>query len=163
MSAPAFGAFEPTKERFGGGRNLARTSRGDDLDLSAAGSWTAEYARALEPLVDAAVRGKTAARSVAIDVTQIERIDTYGAWLIERTLRTWSSQGADARLVGLPDRHRGCSKKCMPAPTNVAAAAQAEPHRRDAGKRRPLDGVDRTDVLLLFQMGGALLVAFCAC
>jgi phospholipid/cholesterol/gamma-HCH transport system permease protein len=135
--------------------------RGDGLELSAAGSWTAEHARALEPQVDAAVRDKTAARSIAIDVAQIERIDTYGAWLIERTLRSWSSQGVETRLLGLPDRHRGLFEK-----------VQAGTHKLSAMPRRPnsiastLESVGRTmasvgtDIVLLFQMGGALLVAF---
>jgi phospholipid/cholesterol/gamma-HCH transport system permease protein len=140
---------------------LLGKSRGDDLDLSAAGSWTAEYARALEPLVDAAVRGKTPARSVAIDVTQIERIDTYGAWLIERTLRTWSSQGADTRLVGLPDRHRGLFEK-VHAGTHKMSPLPRKPNRiiatlESVGRSMALIGAD---LLLLFQMGGALIVAF---
>jgi phospholipid/cholesterol/gamma-HCH transport system permease protein len=141
--------------------SLLGQSRGDGVALSASGSWTAEYARTLEPLVEAAVRTKTAARSIAIDVAQIERIDTYGAWLIERTLRAWSSQGVETRLVGLPDRHRGLFEK-----------VQAGTHKLSPLPRRPntilstLESVGRTmtgvgaDALLLFQMGGALIVAF---
>jgi phospholipid/cholesterol/gamma-HCH transport system permease protein len=141
--------------------SLLGQSRGDGVALSASGSWTAEYARTLEPLVEAAVRTKTAARSIAIDVAQIERIDTYGAWLIERTLRAWSSQGVETRLIGLPDRHRGLFEK-----------VQAGTHKLTPVPRKPnttlstLESVGRTmtsvgaDGLLLFQMGGALMTAF---
>jgi phospholipid/cholesterol/gamma-HCH transport system permease protein len=141
--------------------SLLGQSRGDGVSLSASGSWTAEYARTLEPLVEAAVRTKTSARSIAIDVAQIERIDTYGAWLIERSLRTWSSQGVETRLVGLPDRHRGLFEK-----------VQAGTHKLSPLPRRhnpisaTLESVGRTmsrvgdDSLLLFQMAGALVVAF---
>ena len=80
---------------------LISGQRGDGLALAATGSWTAEHARTLEPLVDAVTREKASIRSVAIDVARIERLDTYGAWLLERALRTWSSQGCETRIVGL--------------------------------------------------------------
>jgi phospholipid/cholesterol/gamma-HCH transport system permease protein len=140
---------------------LLGQARGDGVSISASGSWTAEYARTLEPLVEAAVRTKTQARSIAFDVAQIERLDTYGAWLIERTLRTWSSQGMQTRLVGLPDRHRGLFEKVQ------AGTHKLSPLPR--GQNRivaVLENVGRTmslvggDTLLLFQMGGAVVVAF---
>ncbi len=139
---------------------LVGHARGDAVSILASGSWTAEYARTLEPLVEAAVNAKTAARSVAIDVAQIDRIDTYGAWLIERTLRAWSSKGIETRLVGLPDRHRGLFEK-----------VQAGTHRLSPQPRREnsiiatLESVGRTmaavgdDVRLLFRMGGAVVLA----
>jgi len=55
---------------------LISAQRGDGLALAASGSWTAEHARALEPMVDSVTRKKTAVRSVAIDVGRIDRIDT---------------------------------------------------------------------------------------
>ena len=42
--------------------SLVGQARGDGVSLSASGSWTAEYARTLEPLVDAAIGAKTTAR-----------------------------------------------------------------------------------------------------
>ena len=140
---------------------LLAQAHGDGVNLLASGSWTAEYARTLEPLVEAVAGAKTAPRTIAIDVAQIERIDTYGAWLIERTLRAWSSRGVETRLFGLPDRHRGLFEKVqtgthilspLPPKTNPIIAT--------------LESVGRTmnlvaaDVLLLFQMGGALALAF---
>ena len=141
--------------------SLLGQARGDGVALSASGSWTAEYARTLEPLVEAAVATKTAARSIAIDVAQIERIDTYGAWLIERTLRTWSSQGVETRLIGLPDRHRGLFEKVQAGTHKLTPI----PRKRNS-IASTLESVGRTmsgvgaDALLLFQMGGALIVAF---
>jgi phospholipid/cholesterol/gamma-HCH transport system permease protein len=140
---------------------LLGQTRSDGVALSASGAWTAEYARTLEPLVEAAVRTKTAARSIAIDVAQIERIDTYGAWLIERTLRTWSSQGVETRLVGLPDRHRGLFEKVQAGTHKLSP----EPRRHNRISAT-LESVGRTmsrvghDSMMLFQMGGAVVVAF---
>jgi phospholipid/cholesterol/gamma-HCH transport system permease protein len=139
---------------------LVSQARGDGLALAAAGSWTAEHARTLEPLINAVTRQKSP-RSVAIDVTRIERIDTYGAWLLERALRVWSSQGCEARIVGLSDHYRGLFDK-----------VQAGTHKLTPRPRRAnsivatLESVGRTmarvgnDGRLLVQMLGALILAF---
>jgi phospholipid/cholesterol/gamma-HCH transport system permease protein len=140
---------------------LVSQARGDGLALAAAGSWTAEYARTLEPLINAATRQKSSPRSVSIDVARIDRIDTYGAWLLERALRAWSERGAEARIVGLPDHYRGLFEKI-----------QAGTHKMTPRPRRAnsvvatLESVGRTmtrvgnDTRLLVQMLGALVLAF---
>jgi phospholipid/cholesterol/gamma-HCH transport system permease protein len=89
---------------------LSGQAQGDRVELSAAGSWTAEYAGAIEPQIDAAARGVTA-RNIFINLARIEYLDTYGAWLIERAMRNWTSQGRDARLVGLREDYRGLFEK----------------------------------------------------
>jgi len=140
---------------------LISGQRGDGLALAATGSWTAEHARTLEPLVDAVTREKASIRSVAIDVARIERLDTYGAWLLERALRTWSGQGCETRIVGLSEDYRGLFEKI-----------RAGTHKLTPEPRRPnpliatLESVGRTmtlvgeDIALLAQMLGALIVAF---
>ena len=141
--------------------SLLSETRGDSLSLSAAGVWTAEYARSLEPQVDAATRAKGATRFLAIDVAQVERIDTYGAWLIERTLRSWSGEGFDARLTGLPERHRGLFEKVQ-AGKHILSTLP----RKQNAIIATLESVGRTvalmvaDLMLLFQLGGELILAF---
>jgi phospholipid/cholesterol/gamma-HCH transport system permease protein len=140
---------------------LISGQRGDGLALAATGSWTAEHARTLEPLVDAVTREKASIRSVAIDVARIERLDTYGAWLLERALRTWSGHGCETRIVGLSEDYRGLFEKI-----------RAGTHKLTPEPRKPnmliatLESVGRTmtlvgeDIALLAQMLGALIVAF---
>ena len=86
------------------GTLISGQSRGDGLDLAAAGSWTAEHAGTLEPQVDAATRTNSQVRKIAIDVARIDRLDTFGAWLLERAMRTWTSQGD---LLRAADRSAG--------------------------------------------------------
>jgi phospholipid/cholesterol/gamma-HCH transport system permease protein len=133
---------------------------GDALSLAAAGSWTAEHARTLERSVNAATRTKAPVRRVAIDLAEIERIDTYGAWLIERALRTWSSQGCETRIVGLAEDYRGLFEK-----------VHAGSHELTPEPPRPnfvvatLESVGRTmaavgdDIMAMMQMGGSLIFA----
>ena len=56
------------------------------MRLRAAGDWTAVHADALEDLV-AGVEKKPARTAVEIDVSAVSRLDTFGAWLIERLRR----------------------------------------------------------------------------
>ena len=60
---------------------------GQRLTLAATGSWTAEHAYGLEPLVEAVTERPLTAVGVSIDMGRIERLDTFGAWLVERLLR----------------------------------------------------------------------------
>ena len=142
------------------GTLLIGQSRGDRLDLAAEGSWTAEYARTLEPLVDAATKPASAVRSVALDVARIDRLDTFGAWLLERALRTWNSQGCEAKLVGLRDDYRGLFEKVQ-AGTQKVAPEPPKPNSIVA----TLDSVGRImvavgeDILLMMLMAGSLVVA----
>ncbi len=131
------------------------------LGLAASGSWTAEHARTLEPLIEHATRTDTTVQRIIIDVTRIERLDTYGAWLIERTLRVWTERGCDTRIVGLPDSYGNLFKKVR------AGVGKLTPdkHKR-TGIVATLESVGRTmtavgnDLFTIFQIAGALLVAF---
>ena len=86
---------------------LDRRLNGERLELSAAGPWTVDHASALETLVDDASDQHEPMRRVTIDIARVERLDTYGAWLIERLARTWQGAGLEASVVGVSDRHRG--------------------------------------------------------
>ena len=65
-------------------RWLTVTSQGQHLALAASGAWTAEHAAELERIIDDAARRHGKVRSVDIDLARLERLDTFGAWLIER-------------------------------------------------------------------------------
>jgi len=131
------------------------------LGLAASGAWTAEHARTLEPLVEHATRTDATVQRIIIDVTRIERLDTYGAWLIERTLRVWTSRGCDTRIVGLSDSYGNLFKKVR------AGAGKLTPlPRRSNSITATLESVGRTmsavfaDIMLFSQMAGALVIAF---
>jgi phospholipid/cholesterol/gamma-HCH transport system permease protein len=85
---------------------LKSTVEGDRLQISAAGSWTAEHAREIEALIDQAIGRKPDVHSVDIDLTGVERLDTFGAWLVERITRTFSGDGREARVIGLDEHYK---------------------------------------------------------
>ncbi len=79
---------------------------GERLKLAGSGAWTAQYAGKLESLIDEATRRHGAVKHVAIDMGKVERLDTFGAWLLERLVRTFSARGADTQLIGLKEDYR---------------------------------------------------------
>ena len=81
---------------------LSGKLNGDRLELAAGGDWTADNAAALDALVTASAPASAAIRNVEIDMGGIVRLDTYGAWLLERIIRSASEKGAQARVLRLP-------------------------------------------------------------
>jgi phospholipid/cholesterol/gamma-HCH transport system permease protein len=81
---------------------LTAEFEGEQLTLSAAGSWTAANARELEALVDGVEREAPNARSMSIDMGAVRGFDTFGAWLLERLTRLFSLRGGNAEIVNLP-------------------------------------------------------------
>jgi phospholipid/cholesterol/gamma-HCH transport system permease protein len=139
---------------------LTATAEGERLALVATGSWTAERAAELEKIIDETARRYPGARSVDINLARLERLDTFGAWLIERLKRTFIQRGSAARLTGLSDADRGLIEE-------LRLVNQAPARKRVApnGILLALDSVGRGvaeigwSLVLLAQMLGALTVA----
>ena len=55
--------------------------------LQAAGAWTASTAQKIEALIDHALENVTGLKTIVFDLSAIDELDTYGAWMIERISR----------------------------------------------------------------------------
>ena len=89
--------------------NVLLTGRvsGERLELVAAGDWTADRAHELEQqLIRATPEPKGPVKAVRIDMRGVAKLDTYGAWLLERLLRGSRESGVQADVVGLPEQFR---------------------------------------------------------
>ncbi len=139
---------------------LESTTEGERLRLAAAGAWTAQHARALERLIDAQTGKRDAVRSVIVDAAGIERLDTFGAWLLERLVRAWKAQGCDTAMVGLAENYRGLMDEVH------GVSDEAPRRRRQSEFIHTLAAVGRTMVKALdslvssANMLGAVAVAF---
>jgi phospholipid/cholesterol/gamma-HCH transport system permease protein len=78
---------------------------GDQLTLAGTGEWTAQNARRLEALIDRVTRGREPIKRVAIDMSKVDRLDTFGAWLLERLVRAFSTRGYDTQVIGLKENY----------------------------------------------------------
>ena len=133
---------------------------GDRVALAATGVWTATAAAELEKLVEETTRRYGHARSVDIDLARLERLDTFGAWLIERLERAFTAGGSSARIVGLSDADRGLIEEVRLVNRTPAKQRVAENRVFVA-----LDQVGRAiaemgwSLVLLAQLLGALAMA----
>ena len=84
-----------------GDPTLERIAHGNGLALCAAGPWIARFATSLEPMVAEAEKLAGSRPNIFIDVSQISRLDTFGAWLIERLRRSLTQGGIEAKIAGL--------------------------------------------------------------
>src|SRR4030088_3819642 len=84
-----------------GDPRLERIAKGNGLALCAAGSWTARFAPDLEALVSEAENLTGSRPNIFIDVSQVSKLDTFGAWLIERLRRSLTQGGVGAKIAGL--------------------------------------------------------------
>ena len=71
------------------------------IRLSLAGSWTIDASGVLERTGAALASGFGAARLAIFDLRGVERLDTAGAWLIDRSRRTLEDQGVETRVERL--------------------------------------------------------------
>jgi phospholipid/cholesterol/gamma-HCH transport system permease protein len=130
VSWPAQGAAPRGRASVEGqalrGVSLTATTDGDRLTLCAIGAWTVEHSAEIEKFIDQTAQRYADARSVDIDLANLDRLDSFGAWLIERLKRTFVARGATARTVGLSDADRGLIEELQlvnRAPLQQRAAA----------------------------------------
>lgn len=84
-----------------GDPKLERIAKGNALALCATGTWTASFAPVLERMVADAEKLAGGPQSIFIDVSEVARLDTFGAWLIERLRRSLTQGPVEAQIAGL--------------------------------------------------------------
>jgi phospholipid/cholesterol/gamma-HCH transport system permease protein len=132
---------------------------GGRLALNAGGLWTAERAGELERLIEHVIARHTRVAGVDIDMARVERLDTFGAWLLERLLRGLAAAGVEARITGLAEHYRALVLRAR----DVNLAPPKSSHR--VMLAASLEVVGRTvvrigrDVVAVVAMLGALAAA----
>ncbi|MBW7963478.1 ABC transporter permease [Bradyrhizobium sp. BR 10261] len=84
-----------------GDPKLERIAKGNALALCATGTWTASFAPALERMVADAEKLAGSPQNIFIDVSEVAKLDTFGAWLIERLRRSLTKGAVEAQIAGL--------------------------------------------------------------
>ena len=80
-----------------------RRPAGGRIGLS--GRWTADQAPAVEAAA-ARIAGRPAGRALPVDLAGLERLDTLGAWVLERTRAEIEAAGGRLAYAGAPPEHR---------------------------------------------------------
>jgi phospholipid/cholesterol/gamma-HCH transport system permease protein len=140
-----------------GDPTLERIAQDNGLALRAAGSWTAPFASLLESIVSDAERLAGSRPNIFIDVSQISKLDTFGAWLIERLRRSLAHGGIEARIAGLSASYASLVDevrrvKAPPAPEIVSLTITGM--LEQVG--RSVAGISATFVGLIDMLGAVL-------
>jgi phospholipid/cholesterol/gamma-HCH transport system permease protein len=80
------------------GPEFSSQRTGDTVTLSLGGLWTVDASAAIEARADALLAESDGAQRVILDLGRVSRLDTAGAWLIDRARQTLDAKGVDARL-----------------------------------------------------------------
>src|SRR5579862_6191605 len=77
----------------------------DGVRLALAGGWTIDAGSQLERRAAALMAAADGAHAASIDLSLIERMDTAGAWIIDRSRRSLAERGVAARFIGARPEH----------------------------------------------------------
>jgi phospholipid/cholesterol/gamma-HCH transport system permease protein len=86
---------------------LTATRSGDVLELRPNGSWTTVNVTALEALADGVADQLDRSKIVKVDMAGVRKLDTLGAWLLEKMSRRVTAAGHRADVVGVADDYAG--------------------------------------------------------
>ena len=73
--------------------------------LALAGGWTIDAGSRLEGSADAMLAAASGAGSATLDWSQVDRLDTAGAWVSDRSRESLVARGVKARYVGANSQH----------------------------------------------------------
>lgn len=85
---------------------ISSVRSGDAVRLSLAGHWTVDASAAIEAASAALLAEGGGARRVIFDLGGVARLDTAGAWLIDRARQTLGAKGVDAKLESIRPEYR---------------------------------------------------------
>jgi phospholipid/cholesterol/gamma-HCH transport system permease protein len=79
---------------------------GFGLHATLSGRWTADQAPAVERAMAELLTAAVSDKQVVLDLAGIERLDTLGAWVLDRTRHELAEQDRSADFVGARSEHR---------------------------------------------------------
>ncbi|MGU3493650.1 MlaE family ABC transporter permease [Xanthobacteraceae bacterium A53D] len=74
---------------------------GANIRVEGHGAWTSEFADDLEQAIIHLGPPKSHPERVELDMSDVQRMDTFGALLLERLRRLWQERGIEPEVVGL--------------------------------------------------------------
>ena len=93
---------------------------GDTVTLNLGGHWTVKASAAIEARADALLAASDGARRVVFNLGRVARLDTAGAWLIDRARQTLDAKGVDATLESIRPEYeillREARYRALPVP-----------------------------------------------
>jgi phospholipid/cholesterol/gamma-HCH transport system permease protein len=85
---------------------ITASSEGATLRLRLAGAWLVRHAERLDETIRQVAQAGDGIGRVEVDLAEVARMDTAGAWLIHRTVRDFAARGLDVDYVGMAPARR---------------------------------------------------------
>jgi phospholipid/cholesterol/gamma-HCH transport system permease protein len=139
---------------------LEQVAQGSGLALRAAGPWTAPFAAVLERIVADAEKLKGSRPGISIDVSEVSKLDTFGAWLIERLRRSLTDGGVEPAIAGLSADYSSLVdevRRVKAEPEDVGPSLTITGMLEQIG--RSVAGFATTILQLIDMLGAVLVVA----
>jgi phospholipid/cholesterol/gamma-HCH transport system permease protein len=117
----------------------------DGLHLILTGSWTSETGRSAEGLTDELLAEASATDRAWLDLAQVERLDTAGAWLIDRARQAFQDRGIVAEFAGARPEFATLLKEAHYRPWSTPSARSGHllmNHLADLGETVVASGLD---------------------
>ncbi|MFO7309496.1 MAG: STAS domain-containing protein, partial [Pseudomonadota bacterium] len=93
-------------EAMNSGPAITVEEHGGDVLLVVSGRWTAPHAAEVERLAAMILEATRGGGSVRIDLAAVERLDTLGAWVLDRTRHELGDRGQPAAFVCARPAHQ---------------------------------------------------------
>lgn len=141
-------------------RMLTVSTAGQITMLAASDQWTAPNAASLDRMISA-VLARPSLRNVTLDMSGIERIDTYGAWEISRLERELSARGGRLQILALPEQYGGLLQAVEQA-AELADKVPTQPRKEFTGLSaigQRMANYGRGFILLLNMVGAVCAAA----
>lgn len=78
---------------------------GDEVRATLSGRWTVDQAPAVEERIAEVIAAAEHGRRVLVDLSHVDRLDTLGAWVLDRTRHDLGAQGLSADFIGARAEH----------------------------------------------------------
>ena len=78
---------------------------GNEVRAVLSGRWTVDQAPAVEEKIAEVIAAAENGRRILIELSQVDRLDTLGAWVLDRTRHDLGAQGRSADFVGARAEH----------------------------------------------------------
>lgn len=129
--------------------------------LVASDQWTAPNSHDLDRLLST-VLARSSVGDVTLDMSGVERLDTFGAWEISRLARELEKRGRKFEISGLPGQYAGLLQAVQQA-SDRADKVRSQPRREFTGLAaigESMTSYGRGFVLLLNMVGAVCAAAF---
>lgn len=106
---------------------VAIERQGGEARILLSGAWTAQQAEQVETAGDRVLGETSGAARVLLDLTGVQRLDTLGAWVVDRARHGVEQAGGSVRYVGLTEAQKILLREVAFHDLSTARSAAASP------------------------------------